>query len=134
MVNELGILDHQPGVPFVDYGEEGQTVESAENSVIRLIAYLKRRRLGRIKNFVLPVGFSLIILGSCLVGLPQFVFLDGQWTFDPKVEVWYIKDYKGFIRGKLMLIGVLLLVVGIILILVYIRYRRNSTKKLNHRI
>ncbi len=134
VVNELGILDHQPGVPFVDYGEEGQTVESAENSVMRLIAYLKRRRLGRIKNFVLPVGFSLIILGSCLVGLPQFVFLDGPWTFDPKVEVWYIKDYKGFIRGKLMLIGVLLLVVGIILILVYIRYRRNSTKKLNHRI
>ena len=126
VVNELGIVNRHPDVLFVDYGEEGQTLESAENSVTRLTAYLKRRGLGRIKTFVLPVGFSLIILGSCLVGLPHFLFIDGPWTFDPEVEVWYIKDYKGFIRGKLLLIGVLLLVVGIILILVYMRHRRNS--------
>jgi hypothetical protein len=125
-VNELGLLNHHPDVQFVDYGEEGQTVESAEYSVTRLTTYLKRRGLGRIKSFVLPVGFSLIIIGSCLVGLPHFLFIDGKWTFDPEVEVWYIKDYKGFIRGKLLLIGVLLLVAGIILILLYMRHRRNS--------
>jgi len=130
-INELGILNQHPDIPFVDYGEEGQTVESAENSVTRLTAYLKKKGLGRIKRLVLPVGLLLTIIGSCLVGLPHFLFIDGPWTFDPKVEVWYIKDYKGFIRGKLLLIGVLLLMVGIIFILVYIRHRRNSKGNTN---
>ncbi len=130
-VNELEILNHHPDVPFKDYGKEGQTVESAENSVSRLTEYLKKKGVGRIKTLVLPVGLSLTILGCCLVGLPHFLFMDGPWTFDPEVEVWYIKDYKGFLRGKLLLIGVLLLVVGIIFILVYIRHRRNSKSNTN---
>jgi hypothetical protein len=130
-VNELEILNHHPDVPFSDYGERGQTLESAENSVTRLTLYLKKKGLGRIKALILPVGLSLTIIGSCLMGLPHFLFIDGPWTFDPKVEVWYIEDYKGFIRGKLLLIGVILLVVGILFILVYIRHRRNSKGNTN---
>jgi hypothetical protein len=131
VVNELEILNHPHDVPFSDYGEQGQTVESAENSVMRLTEYLKKKELGRIKTLVLPVGLFLTILGSCLMGLPHFLFIDGPWTFDPEVEVWYIEDYKGFIRGKLLLIGVILLVVGILFILVYIRHRRNSMGNTN---
>lgn len=124
-VNELGIMNHTPDESFTDYGENGQTVESAEDSFTRFIAFLKRR-LGQIRNYVLPVGLSLAVLGSCLVGLPHFLFIDGLWTYDLETETWYIKDYKGFIRGQLLLVGLLLLVIGVILIVVHIRRRRNS--------
>lgn len=126
VVNESGILNYYPDIPFTDYGEEGQTIESAEDSVTRLAAYLKRRQLGRIKTLVLPVGLSLTILGGLLMGLPHFMFIDGPLTYDLEEEIWYIEDYKGFIRGKLLLLGVFLLVVGVVLILVHTRQNRNS--------
>jgi len=128
VVNESGILNHYSGEPVTDYGEEGQTIESAEDSFTRLVAFLNRR-LGRIKNYALPIGTSLAIFGSCLVGLPHFLFIDGPLTYDLETETWFIKDYKGFIRGQLMLIGLLFLVIGVILIGVYIRRRRNSADK-----
>jgi hypothetical protein len=127
-VNEIGILNHHPSEPFTDYGAEGQTIEAAEDSFTRFVAFLKRR-LGPIKNYVLPVGITLVILGCGLVGLPRFIFIDGPLTYDPEVEIWFIKDYKGFIRGKLLLFGLLFLVTGLVLIGVYIRRRRNSADK-----
>ncbi len=128
VVNESGILNHYSGEPVTDLCAEGQSIESAEDSFTRLVAFLKRR-LGRIKNYALPIGLSLALLGSCLVGLPYFLFIDGPLTYDLETEIWFIKDYKGFIRGQLMLFGLLFLLIGVILIGVYIRRARHSAGK-----
>lgn len=135
VINELGILDGYPDGQPDDLEMEGQTIQDAEESFDRFITFLKRRfgPLKKIKNYTLPLGITLTILGSCFIGLPQFLFIDGPWTYDPKAEIWFIKDYKGFIRGQLLLIGLLFLVIGLILIIQYIRRRPNSTeRKLKH--
>jgi hypothetical protein len=118
VIKESGILDDYPDEPPDDLEEEGYTIEEAEKSFDRFAAFLKRRfgPLKKIKKFTLPIGIAFTILGSCLVGLPYFFIKDGPLTYDPKTEIWFIKDYKGFLRGQLLLIGILFLVVGLILI------------------
>jgi len=133
VINESGILDHYPDEQPADIEMEGQTFEDAEDSFDRFAAFLKRRLspIKKIKNYALPIGIPLTILGSCLVGLPHFLFIDGPWTYDPKAEIWFIKDYRGYIRGQFLLIGLLFLAVGLILVIHHIRHRRNSADKEN---
>ena len=130
VINESGILDDYPSEQPADL-EEGQSIEGAEEAFDRFVAFLKRQfgTIKKIKKFTLPIGITLTILGSCLVRLPVFLFIDGPWTWDSKAEIGFIKDYKGFIRGQLLLIGILLLVIGIILIIHYIRRRRHAVDK-----
>jgi MFS family permease len=131
VINESGILDNYPDEQPDDFEMERQTVEDAEATFDRFAAFLKRRLspVKKVKNYTLPIGASLTILGGCLVGLPHFLFIDGPWTYDPKAEIWFIKDYKGFIRGQLLLIGLLFLAVGLILVTHHMRHRRNSADK-----
>jgi len=130
VIAETGFLDDSPDEQPVDL-EERQSIEGAEETFDRFVAFLKRRLgpIKKIKNYTLPIAIAFTILGSCLVVIPYFLFIDGPWTLDPKTETWFIKDYKGFIRGQLLLIGILLLVIGIILIIHYIRRRRHSVGK-----
>ena len=131
VIAETGFLDDSPDEQAHNLEEEGYTTEEAEETFDRFVAFLKRRLgpMKKIKNYTLPIAMAFTILGSCLVGLPSFVFIDGPLTLDPKTETWFIKDYKGFIRGQLFLIGILLLVIGLILIIYYIRRRRHSVGK-----
>ena len=131
LIAETGFLDDSPDKQAHNLEEEGYTIEEAEETFDRFVAFLKRRlgSMKKIKNYSLPVGITSAILGCCLVGLPHFLFIDGPWTLDPKVEIWFIQDYKGIIRGQLLLIGILLLVIGLILIIHYIRRRRHSVGK-----
>ncbi len=130
VIAETGFLDDSPDEQPVDL-EEGQSIEGTEDAFDRFVAFLKRRLgpMKKIKNYTLPIAIAFAILGSCLVGLPHFLFIDDPWTLDPKTETLFIKDYKGFIRGQLLLIGILLLVIGLILIIHYIRRRRHSVDK-----
>lgn len=130
VINELGILDNYPNEQPTHL-DEGQSIEDAEAAFDRFAAYLKRRfgATSKIKKFALPMGIALTILGSCLVGLPYFLFIDGPLSWDLKTETLFITEYKGFIRGKLLLMGLLFLVIGLILIIHYIRRRRHATGK-----
>ncbi len=129
VIAETGFLDDSPDEQPVDL-DEGKSIEGTEDAFDRFVAFLKRRLgpIKKIKNYTLPIAIVFAILGSCLVGLPHFLFID-RWMFDPKTETWGINDYKGFIRGQLLLIGILLLVIGLILIIHYIRRRRPSVGK-----
>ena len=131
LIAETGFLDDSPDEQAHNLEEEGYTREEAEESFDRFVAFLKRRLgpITKIKNYTLPIAITFTLLGSCLAVIPYFLFIDGPPTLDPKTETWFIKDYKGFIRGQLFLIGILLLVIGIILIIHYIRRRRHSVGK-----
>ena len=130
VINESRILDNYTREQPADL-EEGQPIDGAEESFDRFVVFLKRQfgSIKKINKFTLPMGITLTILGICLVRLPYFLFIDGPWTLDPKTETEFIKDYKGFIRGQLLLIGILLLVIGLILIIYYIRRRRHAVDK-----
>jgi hypothetical protein len=125
VINESGILDDHPNKQLEDLEEEGQSIEKAEEQLDRFAGFLKRRfgPIKKIKNYTLPIGITLTILGSCFIGLPHFFLIDSPQIFDPKTEELFRKDYKGFIRGQLLLIGLLFLVIGLILIIHYIRAR-----------
>ena len=138
VIAETGFLDDSPDEQVHNLEEEGYIIEEAEESFDRFVAFLKRRFAPimkmkkiknytlQIKNYTLPIAIAFTILGSFLVVIPYFIFIDGPWTWDPKTETWLIKDYKGFIRGQLLFIGLLLLIVGLTLIIHYIRRRRHS--------
>jgi hypothetical protein len=128
VINEFGVSNYYPSESFPDLGENEQSIESAEDSFDRFVAFLKRR-FCPIKNYMLPTGMSFVTLGSCLIGLPPFLFVDGPLTYDPEMETWFIKDYRGFIRGQLLLFGLLFLVIGLVLLGLFMRRHRHSASK-----
>lgn len=127
-ISETGFLDDQPSSQLEDLEKEGQSIEEAEDQVDRLASFLKKRfgPIKKIKNYLLPIGLTLTILGGCLIGLPHFFLIDSPKILDPETGGLFRKDYKGFIRGQLLLIGILLLVIGVILIRQYIHRSRHT--------
>lgn len=117
-----------------DYEDQGQAIEQAEEHFDRFVAYLKKRfgstkktkkpkRFTNLQKYALPLAAALVLIGCCLIGLPPFVFKDGESTFDPEAGVNYIENYMGVIRGQLLVLGVLLIVVAVWLV---IRFRKNK--------
>ncbi|MBA7640209.1 hypothetical protein ES703_47874 [subsurface metagenome] len=133
VINELGILDNYPDEPPDADVERGYTIEKAEESFDRFSGFLKRQfgSINKIKNYTLPIEITSAILGGCLIGLAQFFLIDSQLIWNPKTETWVVEEYYGFIRGQLLLIGILLLAIGLILIIRYIRRNPQSTIKKN---
>jgi len=139
VIAETGFLDNSPDEQVHNLEEEAYTVEQSEESFDRFVAFLKRRLAPimkmkkiknytlQIKNYTLPIARAFTILGSFLAVIPYFFFIDRPPEFDDITETWLIKEYKGFIRGQLLLIGLLLLIVGLTLIIYYISRRRHST-------
>ena len=132
IIVETGFLDDPHDEQAHSLKEEGYTVEETEDTFDRFVTFLKKRLgpLKKIKNYSLPIGIAFVILGSCLVGIPYFLLIDGPLTLDPKTGIEYIKDYKGYMRGQFLLIGILLLVIGLILI-IRLKSRADQTKKVN---
>ena len=124
-IGELGILDDHPNVPIEDLKKEGQKIKEREDQLDRFVAFLKRQfnLIKRIKNYILPIGITSIIFGFCFIGIPPLLLIDSPPVQDKK-GIYFIKDYKGFIRGQLLLLGILMIVIGFILIRHYIRRRR----------
>jgi len=132
VINELGILDDSTDEPLDNFDmEKGQSIEEAEEQVDRLFGFLKSRfgSIKKIRNYPLPIGIMSAILGSCLMILPSFFLIDSKPIWILETEEWFVKEYYGFIRGQLLLIGILLLVIDIILIRLYIRRRRHLADK-----
>jgi hypothetical protein len=131
VINELGFLDDSTDEQPDNFGETGQTIEEAEKQVDRLFGFLKNRfgSIKKIKNYSLPVGITSAILGGFLITLPSLFLTDSELIWIPETEEWFVKEYYGFIRGHLLLIGILLLVIGLILIIRYIRRNSQSTIK-----
>ena len=133
IITETGFLDDSLNEQNHDLGEDGYNLKNAEEAFDRFGAFLKSRietikKIAIIKNYTLPIAITFSILGSCLVGLPRFLFIDGELTLNPETETYYI-PYKGYIRGQLLLIGLLFLVIALILIIQYKRRHSNSEKK-----
>jgi len=128
VINELGILDDHPNKQLEDLKEEGQSIEEAEDQLDRFAGFLKRRfgPIKKIKNYTLPIGITLTILGGCLMVLPSRFLIDSPLTWNFKTETWIVKEYYGFIRGQLLLIGISLLIIGLIVIGLYIHRRPYS--------
>jgi hypothetical protein len=131
VINELGILDNYPDEPQDVDVEKGQTVQDAEESFNRFVGFLKNRfgSIKKIRNYSLPIGITSAILGGCLITLPSIFLTDSELIWIPETEEWFVREYYGFIRGHLLLIGILLLVIGLILIIRYIRRNSQSTIK-----
>ena len=131
MIKESGILDNYPDEPPDADVEVGYTIEEAEESFDRFVGFLKRQfgSINKIKNYGLPIEITLTILGSCLMVLPSLFLIDSPQRWNPETEEWFIKNYYVFIRGQLLLIGILLLAIGLILIIRYIRRNPQSTIK-----
>jgi len=128
VINELGILNNYSGEPQDTNVEEGQTIREAEEQFDRFVGFLKRRfgSINKIKNYALPVEITSAILGGCLMVLPSLFLIDSPLTWDSKTETWIVKEYYGFIRGQLLLIGISLLIIGLIVIGLYIHRRPYS--------
>jgi len=138
VITETGFLDDSPDEQVHNLEEEGYTIKETEESFDRFVTFLKRRfapimkmkkiknYTPHIKNYTLPITIAFTILGSFLVILPYFIFIDGPLVMNHKTEKFFNKDYMGFIRGQLLLIGLLLLIVGLTLIIHYIRRRPHS--------
>jgi hypothetical protein len=136
VIVESGFLDDYPDEEVHKLEDEGYTVEEAEKDFDRFVAFLKRRFAPiiemkkiknytlKIKNYTLSIAIAFSILGSLLAVIPYFIFIDGPWTFNLLTEIWSIKDYKGFIRGQLFLLGLLLLIIALTLSIHYMRRRR----------
>jgi hypothetical protein len=131
VINELGILDDYHDEPPDSDVEKGQSIKEAEEQVDRLFGFLKSRfgSIKKIRNYPLPIGILSAILGGCLMTLPSFYLTDSELIWIPETEEWFVREYYGFIRGHLLLIGILLLVIGLILIIRYIRRNSQSTIK-----
>ena len=131
IIAETGFLDDSPDEQVHNLEEEGYTIEETEESFDRFIAFLKKRfapimKMKKIKNYTLTIAIAFTILGSFSVILPYFIFIDGAPTTSPETRKFFPKYYRGFIRGQLLLIGILLLIVGLTVIIHYIRRRRHS--------
>jgi hypothetical protein len=128
---ESGFLDDSTDEQPDDFEETGQSIEEAEEQVNRLIGFLKSRlgSIKKVRNYPLPIGITSAILGGCLITLPSIFLTDSELIWIPETEEWFVKEYYGFIRGHLLLIGILLLVIGLILIIRYIRRNSQSTIK-----
>jgi len=134
VITETGLLDDSIDEQNHDLEQDGFNIDEAEALVERFFTFIKMRtvaikKITIIKNYTLPIAITFSILGSCLVGLPYFLFRDGLWTWDSKEEIYYIENYKGVIRGQLLLIGLLFLAISLILIIQSKRHHPNSEKK-----
>ena len=119
VINELGIIDNYPDEPPDAEVEGGYTIEEAEESFDRFAGFLKRRfgSIKKIRNYSLPMEITSAILGGCLITLSSIFLIDSELIWIPETETWVVREYYGFIRGQLLLIGILLLVIGIVLIM-----------------
>jgi hypothetical protein len=131
VINELGIFDNYPDEPPDSDVEKGPTVQDAEKSFNRFAGFLKSRfgSINKIRNYSLPIEITSAILGGFLITLPSIFLTDSEPIWIPETEEWFVREYYGFIRGHLLLIGILLLIVGFILIIRYIRRNSQSTIK-----
>ena len=146
IIAETGILDNISDEKINNLRQEDNEVQKAEDQFDRFSGFIKRNfsSLIKIKYFKVIVIF-LIVFGLCLSILPYFFVIDGPWvhqdydisekitftTFpfsleDPEAPLdgWFVEDYRGYLRGQLLLIGFALVLLGIILFLYYVYRKR----------
>jgi len=121
IIDESGILDNYPDEPPDPDMERGQSVEEAEESLDRFIAYVNRNTFS--------IGIPLTIIGICFMALPRFFLRDvkGYWNYE--TETWVTGQNFGYIRTPLLLIGIPLLIIGLALIGLHIRRHLYSAGK-----
>ena len=139
VIFKIKFLDNSPNEPQAIIENEPIAKEK-HNSSIGFIAFLKNGYIS-IKNYILPVGFILVILGGCLIVLPSRFFIDSYPDFiletkEVSIDVIikpgyvFVEYYYGLIRGQLFLVGFSLLVFGFILIIRYIFETMTMEQKL----
>lgn len=148
IIAETGILDNISDEQINNFEQMENEVQKAEDQFDRFSIFIRRNlsSLIKIKYFKVIVIF-LIVFGFCLSVLPYFFVTDGPWVHqdyditdevsfenfpipidDPNAPLdgWFVEDYRGYLRGQLLLIGFSLFLLSIILILYSIYRKRKS--------
>lgn len=126
---KIGFLDNSANKLQISIEENDQDIKGNENYFSRFIVFLKSGYIV-IKNFMLPVGFILLILGGCFVVLPSRFLIDSFPDFLLETGNLFIENFYGLIRGQLLLIGIPLLVLGFTLIIRYVLEVKKREPKL----
>jgi hypothetical protein len=145
IIAETGILDNISDEQTNNLRQDNE-VQKAEDQFERFSGFIKRNlsSLMKMKYFKIIMIF-LIVFGLCLSILPFFFVSDGPWVHqdydiseqityskfpfyleDPEAPLvgWFVEDYRGYLRGQLLLIGFALVLLGIILIIYHVYRKR----------
>jgi hypothetical protein len=106
--------------------ENDRNVKEKKNYSNRFVGFVKSG-FTSIKNYILPVGFILLIMGGCFMVFPSRFLIDSYPDFLLETGFVFIENYYGLIRGQLLLVGIPILVLGLSLI---IRYLIEANEKL----
>jgi hypothetical protein len=99
--------------------ENDRNVKEKKNYSNRFVGFVESG-FTSIKNYILPVGFILLIMGGCFLVLPSRFLIDSYPDFLLETGFVFIENYYGLIRGQLLLIGIPILVLGLSLIIRYV--------------
>ncbi|MEJ2271919.1 MAG: hypothetical protein P8X91_05475 [Candidatus Bathyarchaeota archaeon] len=127
IIVETGFLDDLPNKEIKEQNSETSQRKDTIETSNRFFNFI-RKFIDSIKKYEFPIGFAFTIFGSCLIILPYFLLKDILRT-DPVSDLEYFDPYYGFIRGQLLLLGLLSLIVGLIIILYYDRRRYSINKE-----
>ncbi|MEJ2242896.1 MAG: hypothetical protein P8Y18_12280, partial [Candidatus Bathyarchaeota archaeon] len=114
---KIGFLDNSANESQTIIGKNDFKIID-ERSSNRFIGFLKMGYIS-FRNYMLPVGFILLILGGCFMALPSRFLVDSYPDFVSETGGLFIEKYYGLIRGQLLLAGVPLLMLGLSLIIRY---------------
>ena len=116
---KIGFLDNSSNDFKTIIEENHQNIKEKKNYSSRFIIFVKSGFIV-IKNYMLPVGFILLILGGCFMVLPSRFLIDSYPDFLLETGNVFIENYYGLIRGQMLLIGIPVLILGLSLIIRYI--------------
>lgn len=124
---KIGFLDNYSDKSQTFIGKNDLKIKDKRSSN-RFITFLKTG-LTAIKNYMLPVGFILVILGGCFMVFPSRLLIDSYPDFVLETGELFIEKYYGLIRGQLLLIGIPLLVLGLSFIIRFVLEIRKKEPK-----
>ncbi len=116
---KIGFLDNSSNDFKTIIEDNHQNIKEKKNYSSRFIIFVKSGFIV-IKNYMLPVGFILLILGGCFMVLPSRFLIDSYPDFLLETGNVFIENYYGLIRGQMLLIGIPVLILGLSLIIRYI--------------
>ncbi|MEJ2272746.1 MAG: hypothetical protein P8X91_09815 [Candidatus Bathyarchaeota archaeon] len=115
VIFKIGFLENTVNKSHINIVKNDPNVKEIQNSSNRFNKFLKSGYVTT-KDYMLPFGFILVILGGCFMVLPSRFLLDSYPDFVLETGEVLVKKYFGLIRGQLLLIGIPLLVFGTSLI------------------
>ena len=128
LIFKIGFLSNSADKSQTIIEENDHIFKEKQNDSSRL--EFSKSKYFVIKNYMLPIGFILLILGGCFMELPSRFLIDSYPNFLLENGNVFIEKYYGLIRGQLLLIGIPVLVFGFTLIARYVLEAKEKEPKL----